>query len=139
MIPLLALCFVGLAAVIWLAGHPDKLAALLRSPDTAPQSLLRHVWPMAISLLVLGSIGALGIIRRSPWVCFLCLALFCPLALTVNIRAIDTAMASRSVRELVELLRALPPDAEVAALECFPNGASFYLGHNLTLISASGW
>lgn len=137
-VPLLVVCLVGLAAVIWLAGHPDNLAKLFRSPDVDPPSLLRHAWPMAISFLVLAGIGAVGIVRRSAWICFLFLALFFPLALTFNIRAIDTAMAARSTKGLVESLRALPPDAELATLYCFPDGASFYLGRRLTVITATG-
>ena len=137
-IPLLVLCLGGLAAALWLAAHPDNLAKLLRSPDADPQSMLHHAWLMAISFLVLAGIGAVGIIRRSAWVCFLCLALFCPLALVLNIRAIHTTMDSRSARGLVEHLRTLPPDTELAALECFPYTASFYLGQNLTLITATG-
>ena len=136
--PLPVLCVLGLGAVIWITGHPDKFAKMLRSPDVDPQSLLHHAWPMVISFVILGSLSALGIFRRSPWICFLCLALFCPLALTANVRAIEIAMASRSAQGLVEQLRTLPPDAEIVALECYPNGAAFYLNHNLPLITASG-
>jgi hypothetical protein len=32
----------------------------------------------------------------------------------------------------------LPPQTEVACLECFPNGLAFYLSHTATLISRDG-
>lgn len=145
-ISLMALCLIWLAAVIWALSHPDRFAALLLDPNADPQSLLqhdplsvlRHAWPLAIFLAVIAGIGALGVWRRKAWICFLCLALFCPLFMATNNGIIDPVMTARSARSVADLLRALPPNTELAALECFPNGTPFYLGRTLTLISADG-
>jgi hypothetical protein len=45
---------------------------------------------------------------------------------------------AKSGRRIADKLTGLPPHSEIACLECFPNGLSFYLGRTATLISRDG-
>jgi hypothetical protein len=52
--------------------------------------------------------------------------------------ALEVVFSAKSGRRIARQLAALPPQTEVACLECFPNGLPFYLGHTATLISRDG-
>lgn len=132
------LLLVALATVIWGYANPDKFAVLLRTSDDAVSGLRDHALVIVISgALVLG-VGAWGILRRNARFCFLCLALFCPVLIGANATFLGKAMTPRSGRPIAEQLRKLSPETELVALECFPNGVSFYLGRTLTVITKDG-
>jgi hypothetical protein len=45
---------------------------------------------------------------------------------------------AKSGRSVADRMPPLSPQTELACLECFPNGLSFYLGRTATLISRDG-
>jgi len=94
--------------------------------------------PLAILLAVVGIVALLARWRRNSLACFLCLAIFSPLLITVNLRALEIVFDAKSGRRIAGQLAALSPETELACLECFPNGLPFYLRRTATLISRDG-
>jgi 4-amino-4-deoxy-L-arabinose transferase-like glycosyltransferase len=96
----------------------------------------------ALSVAILfASFGVLGLIaryRRNVAMGFLCLALFPPLFLHANTKVFEVIFDAKSSRQLARQLESLPPETELACLECFPNGLPFYLNRTATLISRDG-
>lgn len=138
MMGFLVVCLAALAAVVWVMVHPERLGALLPNPELDHQGLLRHAGTLAVFFAVIAGLAAVGIFCRSRRVSVLCLALFSPLFIIVNFSGAEALMSPLSGRITADKLRPLPPDTELAALDCFPNGVPFYLGRTLTLISADG-
>ena len=92
-------------------------------------------------LFVLVGFAVLGLVaryRRSVSLCFLCLAVFPPVALNASAGALEVVFSAKSGRRIASQLVALSPQTEVACLECFPNGLPFYLRRTATLISRDG-
>jgi 4-amino-4-deoxy-L-arabinose transferase-like glycosyltransferase len=129
-----------MAAAVVTAGasRASALAKPLRIPLAVAEELGHHAVPLAILLAVLG-LGALAARwRRDAWLGFLCLAMFTPLFVNLNLHLFEVGLSAKSGRTLAERMPALPADTELASLDCFPNGLAFYLGRTLTLISADG-
>ena len=70
--------------------------------------------------------------------CFLCLGTCIPLSASLGFGATHIIFEAKSGRQIARQLSAVPPGTELACLECFPNGAPFYLGRTMTLISRDG-
>jgi hypothetical protein len=94
--------------------------------------------PLAILLAVFGLGALMARWRRDVWLGFLCMALFPPLFVNLNLGLVEAGLLARSGRAVAERMPTLPRDTELASLDCFPNGLAFYLGRTLTLISADG-
>jgi 4-amino-4-deoxy-L-arabinose transferase-like glycosyltransferase len=120
-----ALCLVALAFVALLQFWAGEAVRLL-------------VWPLTIFFSASVLMGAAALFRRSAQLGFFSLAIFFPLFLIFDTHVLDMALESRSGRATADLLRMLPRDTELATLKFFPNGAPFYLGRTLTLITADG-
>ena len=135
-----AMCLAALSFVLWGAWRLESFAKLARMTLENAQSWQAHVWPLAIFLGAFASFGVIALLRRSPWLGFLGLATFVPLFMIVNIGGLKLALQDKSGRTMAEIitLKRLPPETELASLECEINGASFYLGKTVTLISADG-
>ena len=91
--------------------------------------------------ILFGAFGVSALIaryRRSVAMGFLCLALFAPLSLHANASVFEVIFDAKSSRQLARQLTSLPAETELACLECFPNGLSFYLNRTATLISHEG-
>ena len=86
----------GLAAVGWAATQPARVTRLLRAAEMDAQDLLVHVWPASVFLGVITGLAGFAVVRRQTGAGILALALFGPLFLVANVRAIDLAMAPRS-------------------------------------------
>jgi hypothetical protein len=90
---------------------------------------------------VLGAFGGLGVfasLRRSPALCFLCLALFPPVFGHASFATFSVIFEAKSSRRLAKDFAALPATTELVCLECFPNGLAFYLGRTMTVFSKDG-
>jgi hypothetical protein len=129
----LVVVIVAAGALEW----PSLIQKLRISQADAGQ--LRHAtMPL---LLVLGGFALFGLVaryKRNVLLCFLCLAIFPPVLVNTNIGALQVVFDAKSGRRLADQLTGLPPQTEIACLECFPNGLLFYLGRTATLISRDG-
>jgi 4-amino-4-deoxy-L-arabinose transferase-like glycosyltransferase len=110
----------------------------LRIPVAVAEQLGRYAVPLTILLAVFGLGALVARWRRDVRLGFLCMALFPPLFVNLNLGLAEVGLLPRSGRALAERMPVLPADTELASLDCFPNGLAFYLGRTLTLISADG-
>jgi len=111
------------------AGRLAAMAAASRS--------VWSVWPtLLIVLLAVAALAGSAYGRRRVGLAVAAFALF-PLALvTVMLPAVVGFAGARSAKPLADALAALPDRTEIACLESYPAGLSFYLGRTLTIISA---
>ena len=132
------LCLV--AAVAGVAGvlRWPRLVKSLRIPAADAEQLGATTMTVVIVLVAFGVFGLLARYRRSVSLCFICLALFPPLAVNASAGALEVVFSAKSGRRIASQLETLPPQTEVACLECFPNGLLFYLRRTATLISRDG-
>jgi hypothetical protein len=56
----------------------------------------------------------------------------------INYGMLDVVFSAKSARTLAHQIPALPPQTELACLQCFPSGLTFYLGRTATLITKDG-
>jgi hypothetical protein len=134
------ICACLLTAAVTLAGAPQVrvLAKPLRIPAGDAERLGEWVLPIAGLLLASAVFGLLARFRRSAALCFLCLALFPPLAVIAGLGMLEVIFDAKSGRRIAAQLSALPQGTELACVRCFPNGLLFYLGRTATLISQDG-
>ena len=120
-----------LTAIARGAVNAGNLAAM-----TAEKRSIASMWPTL--LIVLAAVAALGIFafaKKSPGVAVAAFALF-PLALvTLLLPAMVGFANARSAKPLALRLSALPTATEIAVLDDYPAGLSFYLGKTITIIS----
>lgn len=138
--PGVVLLTAGAAAALLAAGAvpSSSLAKPLRVSVAVAEQLGRHALLLAILLSVFGVGGLTAGWRRDARLAFLCMALFPPLFLNLNLGLAKAGLLPKSGRAVAEGMPKLPADTELASLDCFPNGLAFYLGRTLTLISADG-
>ena len=129
-----------MAAAVGATGvlHWPPFIRLLRIPAADAEQLGRVTLTVVLMLIGFGVFGLVARYRRSISLCFLCLALFPPVSVNVSAGALEIVFSAKSGRRIASQLAALPPQTEVACLECFPNGLPFYLGRTATLISRDG-
>lgn len=132
---LAVLTLAGAAALGWAIAHgkasPANLAGM-----TAEQQSMWMTWPALLAVLIAMSLlGAWAFLRRNAGIAVAAFAL-CPVALvTVMLPAVVDFADARSAKSLAAGLAALPPATELACLDGYPAGLSFYLGRTLTIIS----
>jgi 4-amino-4-deoxy-L-arabinose transferase-like glycosyltransferase len=126
------------AAVMLGTSRMHLLARPMRIPMADAEGLGRPMLPLAIALAAFGVFGVVARYRRSVSLCFLCFALFMPLAANAGMGVINVIFDAKSGRPIARQLSAVPAGTELACLECFPNGVPFYLRCTATLISRDG-
>ena len=133
-------CLLLAVAVAVMAGTAQTrvLARPMRIPVADAEQLVRALVPLAVAFAGFGVFGVVARCRRSVTLCFLCFALFLPLAANAGLGVIDVIFNAKSGRQIASRLSALPAGTELACLECFPNGVPFYLRRTATLISRDG-
>ena len=113
------------------AANAGSLAAM-----AAGKRAIWSMWPTI--LIVLLAVAALGLVanaRRRPGLAVAAFTLF-PLALmTVALPGVRGYASLRSAKPLAERLASLPAGTEIACLDGYPAGLSFYLERTLTIIS----
>ena len=82
--------------------------------------------------------GFLAAFKRNVMLCFAGLALFPLLLVTLNFGMLNVVFSAKSARTLAQQIPALPPQTELACLQCFPAGLTFYLHRTATLITKDG-
>ncbi len=135
----LAVIAAGIAVLAGLqAAHPGFLQRAFHIRSREFDRLDAVFLPAAISLgaVALAAAGAAAT-RRAP-AAFAAFLLF-PLSLvTVTFGGLRDYAEASSSRTLAARLPALPANTELACLECYPNGLSFYLGRTMTVITRDG-
>ena len=126
------------AAVMLGTSRMHLLARPMRIPMADAEGLGRPMLPLAVALAAFGVFGVVARYRRSVSLCFLCFALFMPLAANAGMGVINVIFDVKSGRPIARQLSAVPAGTELACLECFPNGVPFYLRCTATLISRDG-
>jgi dolichyl-phosphate-mannose-protein mannosyltransferase len=93
-------------------------------------------WPaLMILLLVMAALGILAYARRHAGLAVAAFALFPLLLVTVGLPAVEDYANTRSAKALAGSLSSIPDGTEIACLDDYPAGLSFYLGRTLTIIS----
>ena len=126
------------AAVMLGTSRMHLLDRPMRIPMADAEGLGRPMLPLAIALAAFGVFGVVARYRRSVSLCFLCFALFMPLAANAGMGVINVIFDVKSGRPIARQLSAVPAGTELACLECFPNGVPFYLRCTAMLISRDG-
>jgi 4-amino-4-deoxy-L-arabinose transferase-like glycosyltransferase len=131
-------CLAGTATMIFLSSHTQLLARPLGiSVDEAAQ-FKSHITTAIVMLLLFALFALLAVWRKNIKICFACFALFPLLLVNVNYGILDVVFNAKSARILAHEIPALPPQTELACLQCFPSGLTFYLHRTATLITKDG-
>jgi hypothetical protein len=132
---LAGLAIVSAAALGWAVARGAANAGTLQAMTEDRRSLWT-VWPtFLILLLAVAAFAALAYAKRHAGYAVAAFAIF-PLALvTVALPAVQGFARGRSAKPLAEGLASLPVGTELACLDGYPAGLSFYLGRTLTMIS----
>jgi 4-amino-4-deoxy-L-arabinose transferase-like glycosyltransferase len=127
---ILAASFLG-----FVAADPAAARRIFRIKSGEFERLRPAFTPLAVTLAVvaLAAIGAR--LARRLGVALAVFLLFPLSIVTVAFGEIREAIDAGSSRSLAERV---PAGAEVACLECFPNGLPFYLGREVTIVSTDG-
>jgi 4-amino-4-deoxy-L-arabinose transferase-like glycosyltransferase len=138
-----ALALAGLALILaggqaWMVVRASMDTAHLADASTK-QRLFGALWPwLAIVLAVVFLLGAAAYRSRRTGLAVAAFAAL-PLALvTVMLPGLDAVARARSAKPLADSLASLPADTEIACLDGYPAGLSFYLGRTLTILSEDG-
>ena len=116
----------------------DMLAKPLRISPAEAEQLGRGIWPMLVLLVVVGVFTLLARYRSNLRLAFVCMALYPVLLIHASIRPLEVVFNAKSARPMAGRIPKLPPQTELAFLNCFPNGLPFYLGQTGTLITNDG-
>jgi hypothetical protein len=124
------------AAALGVAVARGAAGASRLSSMTARERSIWSTWPaFLVVLVVIAAFAGLAYARRRAGLAVAAFALF-PLAfITVSFPAIEGYARSRSAKPLAEGLASLPPGTEIACLDSYSPGLSFYLGRTVTIIS----
>lgn len=137
-ITLAVLCLLTAAAAFFLSTRMSLLAKPLGLTVTAAEALGSHFITAAVLLAVFAGLGLLVRFRRDAGLGFAVFAVFPLLLFTLNFGAIETIFNVKSARLMAQKMPPLPPQTELAFLECFPSGLPFYLNRTATLITQDG-
>jgi len=123
---------------MYLSTHLKPLAGQMGiRPDDAVE-LSHHFTPAIILLLVFSVLGLLARFRRDASLTFVFFALLTLLLYVTSLDAVGLVFNAKSARKLAQQVPSLPPQTELACLECYPPGLPFYLGRTATLITTDG-
>lgn len=137
-ITLTVLCLVVACAGVYLSTHLKPLARPLGMLPEDAEELGRHFTPAIILLLVFSGLGLLARFRRDARLTFLFFGLLTLLLYVTSLNAVGLVFDAKSARKLARQIPSLPPQTELACLECYPPGLPFYLRRTATLISTDG-
>lgn len=131
-------CLVGMATLIFLSSHTQLLARPLGISVADAARFNLHITTAIVMLLLFALFALLAVYKRNAKLCFICFTLFPLLLMDINYGMLDVVFSAKSARTLAHQIPALPPQTELACLQCFPSGLTFYLGRTATLITKDG-
>lgn len=128
------------AAALLAAGRstPGGLPALLHVQAGELERLGPAAGPLLWSMAALACVAAVGRWRRDLRLVCAAFALPPLLLLTAAFGGARAYAEADSARGLARRMPPLPATAEVACLECLPNGLPFYLKRTITLVTRDG-
>jgi len=132
------LCLAGAACLVATALHPGRLDALTEMPTENATRLSAVLGRVAVVFLV----GAVAAAVAWGWRhARASVAIFIGVPLAVLMAGFDGMCLyanSRSAQALADQIPPLPAHTELACLECFPNGLTFYRKQLLTVFTNTG-
>jgi 4-amino-4-deoxy-L-arabinose transferase-like glycosyltransferase len=132
------ICLAGMAVMLFLSSHTQLLARPLGiSVDDAAQ-FKSHITAAMVMLLLFALFALLAIWKRNVKLSLTCFVLFPLLLVNINYGILDVVFSVKSARALSREIPVLPPQTELACLQCFPSGLTFYLNRTATLITKDG-
>jgi 4-amino-4-deoxy-L-arabinose transferase-like glycosyltransferase len=123
-----------LGAVLLLAGWRPALIA--RWPDV--YALAGSIPALAAGFVAAAAVLLAARLRRSPELAIAGLALLPAILLTAGYGVLHGIAGGRSSRELAARIGPLPPQTEIACLDCFPESLLFYLRRPVAVIKKDG-
>lgn len=137
-----ALALLSAAAAIFTLGlilQPETMKQGFRLKDEL-FAIYRPAFPVsAASLAFIALIAAGSLLAGSPRLAFVSFLAFPLLLLTANFSVLTAFTELKSSRPLAERVSLQAgEDAEIACLECLPNGLPFYLKQPVTVLSKDG-
>ncbi len=138
-IPLLLLSVTAAILLGTIAFNPELLKSRLTSKHELFDLFIPTFLPMALSFGIIAVLSVLALWTRSTRLIFAAFISFPILLMTVNFDLLTLYGQTRSARSLAESIPAtLPPNTELACLECMPSGLPFYLKRLVTVITRDG-
>ncbi|HEU4565106.1 MAG TPA: glycosyltransferase family 39 protein [Gemmatimonadaceae bacterium] len=126
------------AALGWELRAPGALGRLFHIRHGETAALIAALGPLLWALVAVIALVVLARRRRDVRLAAAAFVIL-PLSLpTLAFPGMARYAEARSARALAGRLDALPGNAELACLECFPNGLSFYLKRPIVVISHDG-
>jgi len=133
------ICFVAATVTLIMgAVYMKALTKPLRIPVEDAASLYQATLPMIIVGAAFGFLSGFALVRNSIPLCFLCFAMFPPVFCQASLPWASVVFEAKSAHRMAKELAKLPAATELACLECFPNGLSFYLARTLTVFTKDG-
>jgi 4-amino-4-deoxy-L-arabinose transferase-like glycosyltransferase len=132
------LCLAGAGWLLATTLHPHRLEALVGAPRDDAARLDAILVRLAIVLLAGAAVATMAWWRRSIRTS---LAVFVGVPVAVLTMGFDGARLyanSKSARALADQIAWLPDRTEMACLECYPNGLSFFRKEFVTVVTATG-
>ncbi|MGO8765852.1 MAG: glycosyltransferase family 39 protein [Limisphaerales bacterium] len=131
-------CLAGMVTAAFLSFHTQLLARPLGISVVDTEQFKLHIATAIVILLLFTLFALLAVYRRNVKLYFTCFALFPLLLLNANYGMLNVVFSAKSARTLAQEIPTLPPQTELACLQCFPSGLTFYLGRTATLITKDG-
>jgi 4-amino-4-deoxy-L-arabinose transferase-like glycosyltransferase len=138
-LPLLLLSMLLAVLLGMIAVNPELLKSRLTVKAGLFDLFIPAILPMALSFGLVALLSALALWTRSTRLIFAAFISFPLLLMTVNFDLLALYAQTRSSRALAQHIPAtLPPETELACLECLPHGLPFYLKRQITVLSRDG-
>jgi 4-amino-4-deoxy-L-arabinose transferase-like glycosyltransferase len=131
-------CLIVVAVAIFLSFRTSLMARPMGITEADAARFKPLFTTAVVMLLVYVAIVLLSVWRRNAGLCFACFASFPLVLMSVNHRMINVVFSAKSARALAQQVPVLPPQTQLACLECFPNGLAFYLDRTAILITNDG-
>jgi hypothetical protein len=113
------------------AADAERLAAMAAEPRVRWSA-----WPtFEVLLLAIAALGVVAYARRRPGLAVATFAVFPVVLVTLGLPSVVEFANTRSAKPLAASLSSVADDTEIACLDDYPAGLSFYLGRTLTIIS----
>lgn len=131
-------CLIGIAALAFLYTHTQLLARPLGISVDEAAGFTSHVATAIFMLLAFALFAVLAVFKKSVKLCLACFALFPLLLVNINYGMLNVVFSAKSAKTLAREIPALPPQTELACLQCFPSGLTFYLKRTAVLVTRDG-
>jgi 4-amino-4-deoxy-L-arabinose transferase-like glycosyltransferase len=133
------ICFVAVTVTLIMGPvYMRALTKLFRIPVEDGGKLYQAALPLIVVGAGFGFLSVIAFVRNSIPLYFLCFAMFPPVFCQASLPWLSIIFEGKSAHQMAKELAKLPATTELACLECFPNGLSFYLARTLTVFTKDG-